>query len=144
MKKVALGFLLLGVIAISGCSGSSSSGSSVNLTGVWTINPHSLSRSISFNSFRVTLQQSGSMIAATSVQANPSPGTTACSNGSGTISGTVSGSVFNGQLITNASTTTFSVSGTSSSMSGTFSTNIHSGPCKGAGIVTGNLTMARI
>jgi|DEB0MinimDraft_10_1074344.scaffolds.fasta_scaffold92807_1 hypothetical protein len=144
MKKSVCSGLLLGVFAISGCSGSSSSGSTVNLNGTWKINPHSLSKSISFDSFRVTFSHTDNTVKATSAQSSAPAGTISCSSGIVTLTGTVAGNRFNGQLNTNASTTTFSVSGTSSAMAGTFNTHIHSGPCKRAGIITGNLTMAKI
>jgi len=128
-----------------GCGGgSTSSGTSLNLNGTWLINPHSTSQSISFNSFRAVLQQSGNTVTSQIVDSSNPPGTVACSTGVATITGTVAGNTFNGQLTTSASTTTFSVSGNSTSLSGTFSTHFHSGPCAYAGIVTGTITVAKV
>ena len=128
-----------------GCGGgSTSSGSSLNLNGTWLLSPHSTSQSISFNSFRTVLQQSGNTVTSQSVERSAPPGTVACSTGLATITGTVAGNTMNGQLTTTASTTTFSVSGNSNSLSGTFSTHFHSGPCASAGIVTGTVTLAKV
>ena len=136
--------LTLSIFLVSCGGGSSSSGTSLNLSGTWMLNPHSTSHSISFNSFQAVLQQSGNTVTSQSVDRSAPPGTISCSTGLATITGTVAGSTFNGQLKTNASTTTFSVSGTSSSLYGTFSTHFISGPCAYAGIVTGNVTLAKL
>ena len=142
-RTIFAGLLLMLVIA--GCGGgSSSSGTSLNLNGTWVLSPHSTSQSISFNSFRAVLQQSGNTVTSQSVERSAPPGTVACSTGLATITGTVAGNTFNGQLTTTASTTTFSVSGISASLSGTFSTHFHSGPCASAGIVTGTVTLAKV
>ena len=143
LKHLA-GFFLLTSLLLGCGGGSTSSGTSLNLNGTWLLNPHSTSQSISFNSFRAVLQQSGNTVTSQSVKGSAPPGTVACSSGLATISGTVAGNTFNGQLTTSASTTTFSVSGNSASLSGTFSTHFHSGPCASAGIVTGTVTVAKV
>ena len=136
---------VLTVASLTGCGGgSSSSGTSLNLTGRWVLNPHSTSVSISFNSFHTTLQQTGNTVTSANVTRSAPPGTVACSSGAVSISGTVAGNIFNGTLTTTASTTTFSVSGASSSLAGTFQTHFHSGPCAYAGIVIGTVTLAKV
>jgi len=144
MKKLILSstlvVLLLGMV---GCSGSSSSGSSLNVTGTWMIYPHSTSTAVVFNNFQAVLQQSGSSVNSTSVVRNAPPGTVACSTGPITVTGSVAGTTFNGILRSNNYQASFSVSGSSSSMSGTFTINISSGPCAYAGTVVGSLTMTK-
>ena len=143
LRNPAVIFLLTTILL--GCGGgSTSSGTSLNLNGTWLLSPHSTSQLISFNSFRAVLQQSGNTVTSQSVERSAPPGTVACSTGLATITGTVAGNTMNGQLTTTASTTTFSVSGNSNSLSGTFSTHFHSGPCAAAGIVTGTVTLAKV
>jgi hypothetical protein len=133
--------ILFGLIA---CSGSSDSGATLDMNGTWIIYPSSTNTSVVFNNFRATLQQSGANVIATSVTRSAPPGTVACSSGQLTLSGAASGNKFNGILKTNSYQASFALSGTSSSMSGTFTMTISSGPCAGAGIVTGTATMAKI
>ncbi|HIE83029.1 MAG TPA: hypothetical protein EYQ00_03910 [Dehalococcoidia bacterium] len=144
MRKIVAAIAICSVALLGGCGGgSSSSGTSLNLSGTWMLHPHSTSTSIAFNSFRAVLQQSGNTVTSTSVTRSAPPGTIACSSGAVSISGTVAGNTFNGILTTTASTTSFSVSGTSSALSGTFQTRFHSGPCAYAGFVTGTVTLAK-
>ena len=133
--------ILFGLIA---CGGSSDSGATLNMNGTWMIYPSSTSTAVVFNNFRVTLQQSGASVISTSVTRSTPPGTVACSSGQMTLSGAVSGNKFNGILQTNSYQASFALSGTSSSMSGTFTMTISKGPCAGAGTVTGTATMAKI
>ena len=146
MQKVFMRFLIASGIALGllGCSGSSSSGSSLDMNGTWTIYPTSTSTSIAFENFRATLQQSGANVNSTNVTRNPPPGTVDCSSGPLTLSGAVSGNTFNGILRNANWTSTFAMSGTSSSLNGTFSMTITSGPCAGAGTVTGTAVMAKV
>jgi ABC-type glycerol-3-phosphate transport system substrate-binding protein len=80
--KMRNAFLVLGtaVIMLSGCSGSSSSGSTLDMNGTWMIYPTSTSTSIAFESFRATLQQSGASVNST-IASGP------CA-GAGTLTGT--------------------------------------------------------
>jgi hypothetical protein len=144
--KMRNAFLVFGtaVIMLSGCSGSSSSGSTLDMNGTWMIYPTSTSTSIAFESFRATLQQSGASVNSTSVTRSPPSGTVDCSSGSLTMSGAVSGAIFNGILRNSHWTATFAMSGTSSSLTGNFTMTIASGPCAGAGTVTGTATMAKV
>ncbi len=150
MKKLfaVTSILTLSIFLVSCGGGSSSSGTSLNLSGTWMLNPHYSTHSfllvLTQISIHAVLQQSGNTVTSQSVDRSAPPGTISCSTGLATITGTVAGSTFNGQLKTNASTTTFSVSGTSSSLYGTFSTHFISGPCAYAGIVTGNVTLAKL
>ena len=145
MKILKLGFALpLILVGLIGCSGSSSSGSTLDMNGTWMIYPTSTSTSIAFESFRATLQQSGASVNSTSVTRSPPSGTVDCSSGSLTMSGAVSGTIFNGILRNSHWTATFAMSGTSSSLTGNFTMTIASGPCAGAGTVTGTATMAKV
>jgi len=146
MQRVFIRFLIASGIALGllGCSGSSDSGSSLDMNGTWVIYPHSTSTAVVFNNFRATLTQSGSSVSSTEVEAVSPPGAYPCASGPITITGSVAGNTFNGILRRNTYQASFSVSGTSSSLSGTFTINFTSGPCAGAGTVVGNITMTKV
>ena len=146
MQRVFIRFLIASGIALGllGCSGSSDSGSSLDMNGTWVIYPHSTSTAVVFNNFRATLTQSGSSVSSTEVEAVSPPGAYPCASGPITITGSVAGNTFNGILRRNTYQASFSVSGSSSSLSGTFTINYTSGPCASAGTVVGNATMTRV
>ena len=146
MQKIFIRFLIASGIGLGllGCSGSSDSGSSLDMNGTWVIYPHSTSTAVVFNNFRATLTQSGSSVSSTEVVAVSPPGAYPCASGPITITGSVAGNTFNGIMRRNTYQASFSVSGTSSSLSGTFTINYTSGPCAGAGTVVGNATMTKV
>ena len=146
MQKIFIRFLIASGITLGllGCSGSSDSGSSLDMNGTWVIYPHSTSTAVVFNNFRATLTQSGSSVSSTEVVAVSPPGAYPCASGPITITGSVAGNTFNGIMRRNTYQASFSVSGTSSSLSGTFTINYTSGPCASAGTVVGNATMTKV
>ncbi len=144
MKKLLaiIEILALSIFLVS-CGGSSSSGTSLNLTGTWRLYPHITSSVIVVVPSTVVVQQSGNKVVSTSFIQDSSPGTVPCSTDMPSLSGTTSGNTLNGIITASVSNTTFSVSGNSSSLSGTFQTNYHSGICSSAGIVTGTVTLTK-
>ncbi len=135
----------LSVLIFSSCGGGgTSSGTSLNLTGTWRLYPHITSSIIVVVPSTVVVQQSGNAVVSTSFVEDSNPGTVLCSTDMPLLSGTTSGNTLNGIITTSVSNTTFSVSGNSSSLSGTFQINYHSGICSSAGVIIGTVTLTKI
>ena len=146
MKKLLaiIEILALSIFLVS-CGGSSSSGTSLNLTGTYRVVPLVTGSPVLYVPLTAVLQQSGNKVVSTSfIENSLPPGSVLCSPGKYSISGTTSGNTLNGIITTSVSNTTFSVSGNSSSLSGTFQINYHSGICSSAGVIIGTVTLTKI
>ena len=146
MKKLVT---LIPIVTLSiflfSCGGGTSSGTSLDLNGIWRVNQHFTSASVTASPFTGTLKQTGNTVVSTGlVEVDPSPGTVSCSTDAPVVQGTTANNTFNGIFTTSTYTSTFSVSGTSTALSGTFSVNFHSGPCASAGLLSGTVTMAKL
>jgi hypothetical protein len=149
MKKLvtAITILTLSILLVACGGGSSSSGTSLSLTGLWRLNVESTDSVLVYVPASVLLQQSGNKVVSTRFISDLSPGNVPCSVPAPPIvpalTGTASGNTLSGTVTTSASITTFSVSGDSSLLTGTFQTNYHSGVCLFAGVVIGRITLSK-
>ena len=135
----------LSIFLVSCGGGSSSSGVSLNLTGTYRVVPLVTGSPVLYVPLTAVLQQSGNKVVSTSfIENSLPPGSVLCSPGKYSISGTTSGNTLSGTATASAWDATFSVSGNSSSLSGTFTINYHSGICSYVGTETGTVTFTKI
>ena len=125
-----------------GSSSSSSSGAVLNLDGTWRLYPQVVAPKVLYLPATVVLKQTGDKVVSTSFTQDA--GIYACSPGSPLLAGTVSGNTVTGTVTASNWTATFSVSGNSSSLSGTFEMNHHSGDCSYAGTENGTITFSKL
>ena len=118
---------------LSGCSGSTNSGTSLNLTGLWRIQPVVTSSTVIYVPINATFRQSGKRVESTRFLEEFPAGVVPCSPPAPpmvpSLSGTVLGNTFNGTVTAPNWTATLSVSGDSTLLTGSFSIEYHSGIC---------------
>ena len=118
---------------LSGCSGSTNSGTSLNLTGLWRIQPVVTSSTVTYVPINATFRQSGKRVDSTRFLEEFPAGVVPCSPPAPpmvpSLSGTVLGNTFNGTVTAPNWTATLSVSGDSTLLTGSFSIEYHSGIC---------------
>ena len=131
---------------LSGCSGSTSSGTSLNLTGLWRIQPTVTSSTVTYVPINATFRQSGKTVDSTRFLEEFPAGVVPCSPPAPPmvpfLSGTVLGNTFSGTVTAPNWTATFSVSGDSTLLTGSFSIEYHSGICSPR-IDVGRLTLSK-
>lgn len=135
------------ILALFACGGGSSGGGSgdLNLSGTWRIFPNVSTPGVTVQPINVTFNQNGPNVTSSSFQSDPTPPNLVdCGDNDNltTVTGAVSGNTFNGVVNSNVSTTSFSLTGTNTSLSGNFTLNVFSGVC--AGTYQGTLTMTRV
>lgn len=140
--------LTLSIFLVACGGSSSSSGTSLSLTGLWRVNVESHDSTLVYVPGSTLLQQSGNKVVSTRfIQDSFPTGIVPCSTPAPPIvpalNGTVSGNTLSGTVAASASNTTFSVSGDSQLLTGTFQTTYHSGVCLYAGVVSGRITLSK-
>ncbi len=140
LKHLVSAFLFASLLF--GCGGgSSSTGVALNLDGIWRLYPQGVASKLFYLPATAVLKQTGNKVVSTSFTQDA--GIYACSPGTPSLAGTVSGNTVTGTVTASNWTATFSVSGNSSSLSGTFEMNHHSGYCSYAGTETGTITLSK-
>ena len=131
---------------LSGCSSSTSSGTSLDLTGLWRIQPVVTSSTVTYVPINATFRQSGKIVDSTRFVEEFPAGVVPCSPPAPPmvpfLSGTVLGNTFSGTVTAPNWTATFSVSGDSTLLTGSFSIEYHSGICSPR-IDVGRLTLSK-
>ena len=131
---------------LSGCSGSTNSGTSLNLTGLWRIQPTVTSSTVTYVPINATFRQSGKRVESTRFLEEFPAGVVPCSPPAPpmvpSLSGTVLGNTFNGTVTAPNWTATLSVSGDSTLLTGSFSIEYHSGICSPR-IDVGRVTLSK-
>ena len=131
---------------LSGCSGSTNSGTSLNLTGLWRIQPVVTSSTVIHVPINATFRQSGKRVESTRFLEEFPAGVVPCSPPAPpmvpSLSGTVLGNTFNGTVTAPNWTATLSVSGDSTLLTGSFSIEYHSGICSPR-IDVGRVTLSK-
>jgi hypothetical protein len=131
---------------LSGCSGSTNSGTSLNLTGLWRIQPVVTSSTVIYVPINATFRQSGKRVDSTRFLEEFPAGVVPCSPPAPpmvpSLSGTVLGNTFNGTVTAPNWTATLSVSGDSTLLTGSFSIEYHSGICSPR-IDVGRVTLSK-
>ena len=116
-----------------GCSGSTSSGTSLDLTGLWRIQPSVPSSTVVYVPISATLRQSGKKVDSTRFIEEFPAGVVPCSPPAPPmvpyLSGTVLGNTLSGTVTAPNWVATFSLSGDSSLLTGSYTVNYHSGIC---------------
>ena len=116
-----------------GCSGSTSSGTSLDLTGLWRIQPSVPSSTVVYVPINATLRQSGKRVDSTRFLEEFPAGVVRCSPPAPpmvpSLSGTLQGNTLSGTVTAPNWVATFSVSGDSTLLTGSFTIDYHSGIC---------------
>jgi len=149
MKKLVsvITILTLSIFLVSCGGGSSSSGTSLDLTGLWRLYPQVTDSTVQYVPINVLLQQSGNKVVSTRFIEELPAGAVPCSPPASPIvsslTGTASGNTLNGTVTASAWNATFSVSGDSSLLTGTFQIHYHSGICSSVGTDIGRITFSK-
>jgi hypothetical protein len=155
------------VVGLAGCDNgnndsTSGGGSALSLNGTWFVNPDVRPKNErNPQSYFATLTQTGNAVSSTAIAYAPEQPNSSCDKGikSSLLTGTVAGNTFTGSIKTFAdvpvdpdapegdattvdySLATFTVTGTSNSLAGSYRITYYSGACFGAR--TGTVTMRR-
>ena len=145
-------------VGLAGCDNgnndsTSGGGSALSLNGTWFVNPDVRPKNErNPQSYFATLTQTGNAVRSTRIAYAPEQPNSSCDKVvEATLTGTTAGNTFNGSITgyATSSTTssdvyslaTFSVTGTSNSLAGSYRVTYYSGACFGAR--TGTVTMRR-
>ena len=144
-------------VGLAGCDNgnndsTSGGGSALSLNGTWFVNPDVRPKNDREpQSYFATLTQTGNSVASTRIVYDPGTTTRSCDKDvvaklSGTVAGntftgSIKGTIGEGEAAADYSLATFTVTGTSNSMAGSYRITYYSGPCFGAR--TGTVTMRR-
>lgn len=158
--------LVISAVGLAGCdngkeNSTSGGGSALGLNGTWFFNPDVRPKNErNPQPFFATLTQTGNTVTSTRIVYEPEQPNSSCDKGvTATLTGTVAGNTFTGSIKGRAeelsdpedpesetktvdySLATFTVTGTSSSMAGSYRVTYYSGACFGAR--TGTVTLRR-
>ncbi len=135
MKKLftVITILTLTIFLVSCGGGSSSSGTSLDLTGLWRIQAVVASSTVLYVPINATLRQSGKRVDSTRFLEEFPAGVVPCSPPAPpmvpSLSGTAVGNTLSGTVTAPNWIATFSVSGDSTLLTGSFTIEYHSGIC---------------
>ena len=135
MKKLftVITILTLTIFLVSCGGGSSSSGTSLDLTGLWRIQAVVASSTVLYVPINATLRQSGKRVDSTRFLEEFPAGVVPCSPPAPpmvpSLSGTAVGNTLSGTITAPNWIATFSVSGDSTLLTGSFTIEYHSGIC---------------
>ncbi len=135
MKKLftVITILTLSIFLVSCGGGSSSSGTSLDLTGLWRIQAVVASSTVLYVPINATLRQSGKRVDSTRFLEEFPAGVVPCSPPAPpmipSLSGTAVGNTLSGTVTAPNWIATFSVSGDSTLLTGSFTIEYHSGIC---------------
>ena len=148
MKKLftVITILTLTIFLVSCGGGSSSSGTSLDLTGLWRIQAIVPSSTVLYVPINATLRQSGKRVDSTRFLEEFPAGVVPCSPPAPpmvpSLSGTAVGNTLSGTITAPNWIATFSVSGDSTLLTGSFTIEYHSGICSPR-IDVGRVTLSK-